>query len=168
MLEILLEGIPPGAWSLLPRVELLIAQGNRKEARLLVEEIQKLKPADPEVLRRLGLILWRLREWKALADLARQALQRDENEPLAWLGLAESALRLREPQQAVEAATRAIGLNYFLPQAHQVLFRALLEQGKWPEAREAMQTLMRMQPDNRAVAAYARRTGQEENRPRVD
>jgi tetratricopeptide (TPR) repeat protein len=162
MLEILLEGIPPGAWSLLPRVELLIAQGNRKEARRLVEEIQRLKPADPEVLRRLGLILWRLREWKALADLARQALQRDENEPLAWLGLAESALRLREPKQAVEAATRAIGLNYFLPQAHQVLFRALLEQGKWPEAREAMQTLMRMQPDNRAAAAYARRIGQEE------
>ena len=168
MLEILLEGTPPGVWSLLPRAELLIAQGNRKEARRLIEEIQKLKPADPEALRRLGLILWRLREWKALGDLARQALQRDENEPLAWLGLAESALRLREPHQAVEAAMRAIGLNYFLPQAHQVLFQALLMLGKWTEAREAMRTLMRMQPDNRAAAAYSKRAGLEEKRTQID
>jgi hypothetical protein len=52
-------------------------------------------------------------------------------------------------------------LNYFLPQAHQVLFQALLEQGKWAEAREAMQTLMRMQPDNRAAAAYSKKAGSE-------
>ena len=163
MLDLLLEAIPPGVWSLLPRVELLIAQGKRNEARLLADEIQKLKPADPEALRRLGLILWRLREWNGLAQLAREALQRNENEPLAWLGLAESALRLREPGKAVEAAMRAIGLNYFLRQAHEVLFRALLMQGKWAEAREAMQTVMRMQPNNRAAAAYAKRTGRDEN-----
>jgi tetratricopeptide (TPR) repeat protein len=164
VLEILLEAIPPGVWSLLPQVELLIAQSNRKEARLLVDKIQKLKPADPEALRRLGFILWRLREWSALAGLAREVLQRYENEPLAWLGLAESALRLRDPAQAVEAATRAIGLNYFLPQAHQVLFQALLMQGKWTEAREAMQTLRRIQPDDRVAAAYSRRTGPGESR----
>ena len=163
MLDVLLEGIPPGIWALLPRVELLIAQDKRGEARTLVDEIQKLKPAEPEALRRLGMILWRLREWGALRDLARQALQWNENEPLAWLGLAESELRLRQPEQAVEAALRAIGLNYFLPPAHDVLFRALLMQGKWTEAREAMQTVMRMQPDSQAAKAYSKRTGNNEN-----
>jgi hypothetical protein len=161
-LDILLEGIPPGIWSLLPRVELLIAQGNRKDARFLADEIQRLQPADPEALRRLGMIFWRLREWQALAGLAREAVQRDENEPLAWLGLAEANLRLDRPTEAVEAATRAIGLNYFLPQAHLVLSRALLTQGKWAEAREAMQTVLRLQPNNRAAAAYSRRTGLEQ------
>ena len=158
-LEVMLEGIPPGIWSLLPRVELLIAMGNREEARSIVQEIERLKPAEPEALRRLGMIYWRLREWKALAGLASEALQRDENEALAWLALAEASLRLREPARAVEAAHRALGLNYFLPQAHLVLARALVIQGKWTEAREAMQTVLRLQPNNRAAAAYSRRTG---------
>jgi len=124
-----------------------------------VQEIERLKPAEPEALRRLGMIYWRLREWKALAGLASEALQRDENEALAWLALAEASLRLREPARAVEAAHRALGLNYFLPQAHLVLARALVIQGKWTEAREAMQTVLRLQPNNRAAAAYSRRTG---------
>lgn len=158
-LVVLLEGMPPGVWSLLPQLELKLAQGDRREARLLAEEIQKLQPADPEALRRLGMSLWRLREWKPLGELARQVLQRDENQPLAWLGLAEASLRLREPGKAAEAARRAIALNYFQPQAHLVLARALLTQGKWDEAREAMQTVMRLQPNNRAADAYSRRTG---------
>jgi tetratricopeptide (TPR) repeat protein len=164
-LDILLEGIPPGIWSLLPRVELLIATGNRKEARLLVEEIQNLKPAEPEALRRLGMILWRLREWKALAELAQEALKLDENEALAWLALAEATLRLRQPSEAIEAALRAIGLNYFLPQAHLVLSRALLTQGRWAEAREAIQTVLRLQPNNRAATAYSRRSGLDGEQP---
>ena len=160
-LEILLEAIPPGIWSLLPRAELLIARGDWKEARLVVDEIEKLKPAEPEALRRLGTMLWRLREWNGLAELAREVIKREENEPLAWLGLAEATLRLRDPAKAIEAANRAVGLNYFLPQAHLVLSRAFLVQGKWAQAREAMQTVMRMQPNNRAAAIYSRRTGLE-------
>jgi predicted AlkP superfamily phosphohydrolase/phosphomutase len=158
-LDILLEAIPPGVGSLLNRLELLLAQGNRREARVLVAEVQKLKPGDPEALRRLGMSLWRLREWPALAELARQVLERDENEPLAWLGLAEASLRLDQPAKAAEAAQRAIVLNYFQPQAHLVLARAWVNLGKWTEAREAMQTVMRLQPNNRAADTYARRTG---------
>ena len=158
-LAIVLESIPPGIWSLLPRLELLLAQRKWQEARPLLEEIQKLNPSEPEALRRLGMSLWRLREWRALAELARQVLDRDENEPLAWLGLAEATFRLGQPAEAADAAKRAIGLNYFQPQAHLVLARALLTQGKWAEAREAMQTVLRLQPNNRVADAYSRRTG---------
>jgi tetratricopeptide (TPR) repeat protein len=158
-LTILQETIPPGVWSLLPRLELSLAQGNRQQARLLLGEIEKLRPADPEALRRLGMCLWRLREWRALAELARQALARDENQPLAWLGLAEASLRLGQPAEAADASHRAIGLNYFLPQAHLVLARAWLSQGRWAEAREAIQTVLRLQPNHRAAEAYSRRTG---------
>jgi tetratricopeptide (TPR) repeat protein len=158
---VLLEGIPPGIWSLLPRIEMLIAQRNAREARARVEELRKLQPAHPEALRRLGMILWRLREWAALGDLARQVIESDENEPMAWLALAEASLRQRKPQAAADAANRAIGLNYLLPQAHLARARALVAQGKWDEAREAMQTVLRLQPNHRAAAAYGRRAGLE-------
>lgn len=160
-LEVLLEAIPPGIGSLLPRAELLIAQGKRQEARSLVDEIKKLKPADSQALRRLGMILWRLREWPALAQLADEALKLDANEPLAWLARAESTLRLGRATETIEAAQRAISLNYFLPQAHLALARALLNRGKWTEAREAMQAVLRLQPNNRTVNAYWRRSGLE-------
>ncbi len=158
-LSVLLEAIPPGIWSLLPRLELALAQRNWKEARRLVEEVQQLKPSEPEALRRLGMSLWRLREWNALAALARQVLQLDENQPLAWLGLAEASLRLGQPDAAIAAANRALGLNYFQPQAHLVLARAFLSQGKWADARDAIQTVLRLQPGNRAAEVYSRRAG---------
>jgi hypothetical protein len=86
---------------------------------------------------------------------------------MAWLGLAEGSLRLHRPDQAIEAAHRAIGLNYFLPQAHLVLARTSLIQGRWVEAHAAMQTVLRLQPGNRALAAYSRRAGLREP-PRQD
>ena len=68
--------------------------------------------------------------------------------------------------EAAEAAARAIGLTYFLPDAHFVMARALTAQGKWQEATEAMQTLRKLQPDNRVAAAYSRRL-QPRNDPAV-
>ncbi len=160
-LEVVLEAIPAGIWSLLPRAELCVAKGQSGEARRLVHQARDLHPRHPDAMRRLGLLLLRLREWTPLAELAREALKLDENEPLAWLGLAEAQLRRRLPAEAEEAALRAIGLNYYFPQAHFVLARALIAQSKWQQARESMQTLLRLQPNNRAAAAYAKRVGQQ-------
>jgi hypothetical protein len=158
-LEVLLERLPPGIWSLLPRAELCVARKEVREARSLVNQAWTLRPAHPDAMRRLGLLLLRLREWSTLADLAGQALKQDENEPLAWAGLAEARLRQRQAAEAEEAALRAIRLNYYLPEAHFVLARALISQGKWEQGREALQTLHRLQPANRAAALYARRAG---------
>jgi tetratricopeptide (TPR) repeat protein len=158
-LEVLLERVPPGIWSLLPRAELCVARKEVREARPLVNQAWNLRPAHPDAMRRLGVLLLRLREWSLVADLARQALKQDENEPLAWAGLAEARLRQRQPAEAEEAALRAIRLNYYLPEAHFVLARALISQGKWEQGRQALQTLHRLQPGNRAAALYSRRAG---------
>jgi Flp pilus assembly protein TadD len=158
-LEVVLEGLPAGIWSLLPRAELCVARGHMREARSLVREAWELHTVHPDALRRLGLLLLRLRDWNALADLAKQALKLDDNDALAWLGLAEAQLRKGLAAEAEEATLRAIGLNYYLAQAHFVLARALIAQGKWPQARDTMQTLLRLQPNNRAAAAYAKRMG---------
>jgi tetratricopeptide (TPR) repeat protein len=159
-LEVVLEGLPVGIWSLLPRAELCLARGNTREARSLVDEARALRSTHPDAMRRLGLLLLRLRDWDALAELAQQALKLDDHEPIAWMGLAEAQLRKRLAPEAEESALRALGLNYYMAQAHFVLARALVAQGKWPQARDAMQILLQLQPTNRAAAAYAKRVGQ--------
>jgi tetratricopeptide (TPR) repeat protein len=159
-LQALLDALPAGVWPLLPRAELHLARRQIQEARELVNQAWDLHPTHPEALRWLGTLFLRLREWNALAALAKQALQQNENEPLAWLGLAEAQLRLHLAAEAEEAALQAIGLNYYQPQAHFVLARALIAQGKWQLAQDALRTLMQLQPNNRAAATYAKRMGQ--------
>ena len=157
ILEVTLESLPPGIASLLPRAELAVAQRNTNLARSLVGEALKLNSTNPFALRKLGLLLLRLREWDALAQIARQALAANEQEPIAWLGLAAAQLRKGNAAEAAEAAGRAIGLKYFLPEAHFILARSLVALGRWPEAREAMQTLLKLQPGNRVAATYFQR-----------
>lgn len=156
-LEVVLESIPPGVASLLPRAELAIARKDFSQARTLVGEVNRLDPTHPMVLRRLGLLLLRLREWDALEQIARRALGMDEQDPIAWLGLAAAQLRKGKPKEAESSAARAIGLKYFLPDAHFILARALVSQGRWLEAHDAMEALLKIQPQNRTAATYLKR-----------
>lgn len=156
-LEVVLESIPVGIASLLPRAELALAKKDSRQARTLVAELNRLSPTHPPALRRLGLLLLRLREWDALEQIARRALGMDEQDPIAWLGLAAAQLRKGMPKEAEESAARAIGLKYFLPDAHFILARALVAQGRWLEAHDAMQSLLKIQPENRTAATYFKR-----------
>lgn len=156
-LEVLLETLPAGVMSLLLRAELACAKRDFRQARPLLEQARQSNPTHPDVLRRIGMLLLRLREWDALAELAQRALLLDENDAIAWLGLAEAQLRKGDAPKAAEAAQRSIGLRYFLPEAHFVLARALVAQGLWPQARDAMETLLKLQPNHRTAPAYLKR-----------
>jgi hypothetical protein len=156
-LEVYLDCVPAGIATLLPRAELALAQGQRGLARELAGQVRALKPEHPAALRRLGVLLLRLREWEALGEVAGRAVSLNDQEPVAWLGLAAARLRTGQPAEAVAAARRAIGLQFFLPDAHFVLARGLVALGKWQEAGEAMETLVKIQPGNEVAAAYLRR-----------
>ncbi len=156
-LEVILEGIPDGVSSRLARAELFVVQRRIPDARRLVNEAWQLHPTHPDEVRRIGLLLLQLRDWNALAKLASRSLERDDTDALAWLGLAEAQLRQRLGAEAEAAALRAIGLNFYLSDAHFVLARARVAQGKWHQARSAMQTVLQLQPNRRAAATYARR-----------
>jgi len=99
----------------------------------VVHQARDLHPAHPDALRRLGLLLLRLRSGRRWPSWP-EALKLDENEPLAWLGLAEAQLRQRLPAEAEEAALRAIGLDYYFPQATSCWRGALIAQSKWQQA----------------------------------
>jgi hypothetical protein len=103
------------------------------------------------------MLSWRLKDWSVLEQLALQALKLNDNDALAWLGLAEAQLRKRLPDKAETAAMRAIGLNFYLSDAHFVLARALVAQGKWQQVHNPLQTYLKLQPNNRAAAKYAER-----------
>ena len=153
-----LEGLHPNdvlAW--LARAELALAQGKTDLARDWAGQAHRLNSKQPTALQKLGLLWLRLREWDSLAEVAKQALAMNEQEPIAWLGLATAQLRKGNAPEAVDAAARAIGLKFFLPEAHFVLARGLVAQGRWQEAKEALQTLIKLQPANRAAATYLNR-----------
>jgi predicted AlkP superfamily phosphohydrolase/phosphomutase/Flp pilus assembly protein TadD len=156
-LEVISETLAPGVIPLLLRAELACAKRDMRNARALVAKACDLNPVQPGVLRRIGVLLLRLREWNGLEKLARKALALDESDPIAWLGLAEALLRKGQPPEAAEAASRAIGLKFFLFEAHFVLGRALVAQGLWQEARTAMETVLTLQPNNRTASHYFKR-----------
>lgn len=160
-LEILLEGLSPGPRSLALRAQLAWAQRDFKQARALVHEAVQLHCMDRPTLSRIGILLLRLREWDRLELLARQGIALDEQEPLAWLGLAAALLQKRQPREAAEAARRAISLKYFLPDAHLILVRALIAEGNWAEARGALRALEKIHPNTRAAANFARKIPQD-------
>jgi hypothetical protein len=156
-LEVVLESIPPGAASLLPRAELAVAKKDFPKARTLAAELSGLNPTHPQILRRFGLLLLRLREWNALEQIASRALDLDKQDHLAWLGLAAAQIRKGKLKEAEESATKAISLKYFLPDAHFILARVLVAQGRWQEAHNAMQAVLKIQPENRTAATYLKR-----------
>ena len=160
-LEILLEGLPPGPAALALRAQLAWAQRDFNQARALIHEALELHPADRPTLARIGILLLRLHEWDRLENLARRGIALDDQEPMAWLGLAAALLQKHQAAEAAEAAMRAISLKYFLPDAHLILARALIAQGNWVQARDALEALEKIQPNTRAAAAYSRKIPQD-------
>ncbi len=91
-LEVVLESIPAGVGSLLPRAELAIARKDFPGARALIAELNRLNPTHPLALRRLGLLLLRLRDWEALEQIATRALDMDKQDSHRLAGTVRRAI----------------------------------------------------------------------------
>lgn len=152
-LEVLVDSLPPSA-APLPRAELALARGDKPLVRQCLDELLKNPPRSSEVWRRIGLLLHAMREWNKLEGVARAVLNQNEQDEIAWLGLAEAKLRKRDFPTAEAAAKRAIGLRFFLPDAHLVLARALAGQGKHLAAVQAGQRLIEIDPGNTVAQKY--------------
>lgn len=110
--------------------------------------------------------LWRLlgrlqqRDGRHEAALAsfREAVGRDENDAVAWLGSAESLLALgRDPGRALAAAERAVALDPGLADAHGARGGALMKLGRREAAIDAWWRAVELDDD---AARWRRRLGE--------
>lgn len=157
ILEAVLDCLPDGPAALLAQAEYALARGEHARVRELVEKLLVRDDHRADVRRRIGLLLIGLRDWQTLEREAGKLLRTDPRCEMAWVGLAEALLRLGQPERAAAAAMRAIGLNFFLPDAHFLLARSLAAQSMWLAALESMERLLGMQPENELARGYVRR-----------
>ena len=170
-LEVWQESLPPAAVPL-PQAELALARGQMERARQHVSELLKSPAHSLPIWHRIGLLLVALREWEKLEACARTVLKQNEDDEIAWLGLAEASLRRRDFDTAAAAAKRAMGLRFNLPDAHFAFARALVGKGMYIAAIQAIERLLMIDPANELAKNYLRRlrgpTGNLQDSARVD
>ena len=152
-LEVGGESLSPAAVHL-PQAELALARGQRQRAREHVSELLKSPGHSLPIWHRIGLLLIALREWDKLEACARAVLKQNEDNEIAWLGLAEASLRRRDFDTAAAAAKRAMGLRFSLPDAHFAFARALVGKGMYLAAMEAIERLLQIDPSNELAKNY--------------
>jgi hypothetical protein len=159
VLEAVLDCMPHGAATLLAQAEYALARGEHSRVRELLAVLLSSDDHGTDAWRRIGLLLIGVRDWETLERQADNLLRVDPRCEMAWVGLAEALLRRGKPGLAAAAAMRAIGLNFFLPDAHFILARSLAAQSMWLAALQSMERLLAMQPENELARGYVRRLG---------
>jgi len=155
-LEVWRESLPPADVHL-PQAELALARGQMQCARQHVSELLKSSAHSLPMWHKIGLLLVALREWDKLEACARAVLKHNEDDEIAWLGLAEASLRRRDFDTAAVAAKRAMGLRFALADAHLAFARALVGKGLFLAAIQALERLLQVDPSNAVAQNYLRR-----------
>ena len=109
----------------------------------------------------LGDAYHRLERYAEADTCFHRALELDPSTPGAYLGLARTSLRRRQPKQAAEYAARALGLRYQMPPAHHCLGLARLALREVDGAIDAFEIALSQNPNfpevhNRLAGVYSR------------
>jgi cytochrome c-type biogenesis protein CcmH/NrfG len=119
----------------------LAAAGDEAGAMEASRMAVRLDPFDTDALQAQSL-LWRQKTNYERAALAlREAIERDPNNYLPYLTLANLRLMMGEPDAAVGDFREVLKLNPNAVQARSSLARTLMRQGKLQEARSEFETL---------------------------
>ena len=119
----------------------LAAAGDEAGAMEASRMAVRLDPFDTDALQAQAL-LWRQKTNYERAALAlRKAIERDPNNYLPYLTLANLRLTMGEPDAAVKDFREVLELNPNAVQARSSLARTLMRQGKLREARAEFETL---------------------------
>jgi tetratricopeptide (TPR) repeat protein len=111
--------------------------GAMKASRMAV----RLDPFDPDALQAQSL-LWRQKSnYERAALVLREAIERDPNNYLPYLTLANLRLTMGEPDAAVGGFREVLELNPMAAQARSSLARTLMRQGKLREAGKQFEAL---------------------------
>jgi cytochrome c-type biogenesis protein CcmH/NrfG len=119
----------------------LAAAGDEAGAMEASRMAVRLDPFDTDALQAQS-ILWRQKRNYEKASLAlREAVERDPNNYLPYLTLANLRLTMGEPDAAVKDFREVLELNPNAVQARSSLARTLMRQGRLREARAEFETL---------------------------
>jgi len=125
------------------------------EAEKEAKKAAELSPNDPWVQRILGQVLLTNARERVGLEKAAAALKKANDlqpgEPLGAMAYAQALLRLDRPQEAVPVLERALdrGRGPALP----LLYGEVLEKsGRFGDAEEVFQSILRMDPENRAAS----------------
>jgi cytochrome c-type biogenesis protein CcmH/NrfG len=126
----------------------LAAAGDEAGAMEASRMAVRLDPFDTDALQAQSL-LWRQKTNYERAALAlREAIERDPNNYLPYLTLANLRLMMGEPDAAVGDFREVLKLNPNAVQARSSLARTLMRQGKLQEARSEFETLKKEKSAN--------------------
>jgi tetratricopeptide (TPR) repeat protein len=113
---------------------LLLTEGKAKEALAVLEREAGLGGADPEVYFYAGLAATQLERFAEAAGWLERAMNWPDRNPDAAVALAQVYLSVRDGEQAVRAAQRAVEMNPSSAAAHEILLAALTQTGRVEES----------------------------------
>ncbi|MGH9658225.1 MAG: tetratricopeptide repeat protein [Bryobacteraceae bacterium] len=137
----------------LARAVNLAARGNFPEAEQVLRALEKTQPTGFEVRYRLGVILLRQGKTDEAAIRFEAAVQLAPRSALAWLGLAQTRLKLGQRQSALDIAGRAAGFGEREPPVWRALALFYSEAGEFARAAEFEERWSRSPGADRASAA---------------
>lgn len=107
--------------------------------------------ADAFELYQKGRFQWNKRNWQAMIEaerLFRNAIDKDPNFALAYIGLADTISMRSEPREAEIAIRKALELDPNLAEAHTALgFYQTFHQWNWREAEESFKKAIELNPN---------------------
>ncbi len=87
-----------------------------------------------------------LHRWEECQQICLTTLEVDPQHPLAYIGLARSALHLGQPEAAMDYALKVTGFQYGNPRGHFLLGVALVTLKRWTEATQALVIATQLAP----------------------
>jgi tetratricopeptide (TPR) repeat protein len=119
----------------------LAAAGDEAGAMEASRMAVRLDPFDTDALQAQSLLWRQKRNYEQAALALREAIERDPNNYLPYLTLANLRLTMGEPDAAVKDFREVLRLNPNAVQARSSLARTLMRQGELREARAEFETL---------------------------
>lgn len=121
----------------------------RKQPAKALEHLAIVAEQHPRDLAYLSLrieALLKLHRWEDCQQTCHTTLEVDPHNPLAFIGLARSALNLDEPEDAVDYALAATGFQYGNPRGHFLLGVAMVTLKQWGAAAQALRLATQLAP----------------------
>lgn len=143
-----MSSLQPDPYDFLPTAaELLIQARQWEQAETLIRQISERRGEAGIILRLEGLLAQAKGNW-AQAVAIWQKLSMSSANPDHLVRLAEALMQVGDPVAAVQHLRTVLLRVPEHTQAHALLARWYLKEGRWPEAKDHVQQLLRKQPDN--------------------